>query len=74
MPANTDDPATLVLQLGTELKMAEHDVKKAQRELETTCKLLNLSEEEARMEKENEKKYKEDFLRAGDEIKREICP
>lgn len=32
--------------MGTKLKMVEHDVKKAQRELETTCKLFNLSEEE----------------------------
>lgn len=50
--------------------MAEHDLKKAQRELETTCKLLNLSEEEARMEKENEKKYREYLLRVEDEMKR----
>ena len=41
MPANKDDPAAQVLQLGTKLKMAEHDVKEAQRELETTSKLLN---------------------------------
>jgi len=38
--------------------MAEHDLKKAQRDMETICKLLNLSEEEARMEKENAKKYR----------------
>ena len=50
--------------------MAEHDVKKAQRELETTCKLLNLSEEETIRERDNAKKYKEDLLRAEDEIKR----
>ncbi|MCY6524840.1 hypothetical protein, partial [Actinobacillus pleuropneumoniae] len=63
-------PAAQVLQLGTKLKMVEHDVRKAQRELETTCKLLNLSEEEARREKDNAKKYREDLLRAEDEIKR----
>jgi len=50
--------------------MAEHDVKKAQRELETTCKLLNLSEEETIRERDNAKKYREDLLRTEDEIKR----
>lgn len=38
--------------------------------METACKLLNLSVEEARREKENAKKYREDLLRAEDEIKR----
>lgn len=70
IPTNIDDPTSQVLQLGTKLKMVEHDVKKAQRELETTCKLLNLSEEEAIREKNNAKKYREDLLRAEDEIKR----
>lgn len=70
MPSNTDDPATQVLQLGTKLKMAELDAKKAQRELETTCKLLNFSEEESRREKYNANKYIEDLLIAEDEIKR----
>jgi len=50
--------------------MDEHDVNKAQIEFETACKLLNLSEEDERREKDNAKKYKEDLLRAEDEIKR----
>lgn len=50
--------------------MAEHDVKKYQRQLEIACKLLNLSEEEAIREKDNAKKYREDLLRVEDEIKR----
>jgi len=50
--------------------MAKYDVKKAQREIETTCKLLNLSEEKARREKYNVKKCMEDLLRDEDEIKR----
>ena len=50
--------------------MDEHDTKKVRRELETTYKLLNLSEEEARTEKENAKKYQEDLLRTEEEVKR----
>lgn len=45
IPTNTDDSIAQVLQLGTELKIIEHDVKKAQIKLEIACKLLNLSEE-----------------------------
>lgn len=70
MPANTEDPVAQILQLGTELNMAEHDLKKAQRDMEIICKLLNLSEDEARMDKENRKKYIEDFQRVEEDIKR----
>lgn len=55
-PTNVEDPTTQVLQWAIELKMVEHDTKKVQRELETACQLLNLSEDQTRTEKENAKK------------------
>lgn len=61
-PTGNDDPQAQIVQLNTELQMAERDRKRAQTDLETTTKLIKVIEDEA-------DKYKLDFQNAEAEIK-----
>ena len=61
-PSSDEDPQAQISQLNIELQMAERDRKKAQADLETASKIIQVAENEA-------SKYKMDSENANAEIK-----
>ena len=54
--SNFEDPAAQLAHVSTELRMTEIDLKKNQRDLESSYKVIKVTEQEVHMTKENVEK------------------
>ena len=69
LSSDFEDPTAMLTQVMTELRMAEIDLNKSQRDLDSALKVIKATEQEVPMTKDNVEKCMRDYQTSCQEIK-----